>query len=124
MYSIKFPDMFSGVKTNLISDSTATLSNINLLLTSWKTSLFGDPYFGTNLKKYIYEQNNIILKDIIIDDILISLQTFIPQISIKRKDIEITLNRTELFITINCINKIDNQPNMFEIKLNTDEYIK
>ena len=124
MYSIKFPDMFSGAKTNLIEDSTATLSNIKLLLTSWKKSLFGDPYFGTNLKKYIYEQNNIILRDIIIDDIFVSLQTFIPQISLKRSDIKISLNKTEIYATINCINKIDNQPNMFEIKLNTEDYIK
>ena len=124
MYSIKFPDMFDGAKTKLVEGNQATLSNINLLLSSWKTSLFGDPYFGTNLKKYIYEQNNIILRDVIIDDIFVSLQTFIPQIHVTRKDIKINLNKTELYVTINCINKIDNQPNMFEIKLNIEEYIK
>lgn len=121
MYSIAFPDIFSTTNTNLLEDSKATLSNISLLLASWKKSLLGDPYFGTNLKKFIYDQNNIILQDLIIDDILVSLQTFIPQISVTRKDIKITSDRTAIYATINCIYKIDNQPNMFQIKLTSDE---
>lgn len=121
MYSIAFPEMFTTAKTNLVEDNTATLSNIKLLLASWKKSLLGDPYFGTNLKKFIYEQNNIILQDLIIDDIFVSLQTFIPQISLKRKDIKLISDKTDIYATINCIYKVDNQPNMFQIKLTTDE---
>lgn len=121
MYSIKFPDMFSTAKTELIKDSTATLSNIKLLLASWKSSFLGDPYFGTNLKKFIYEQNNIVLRDLIIDDIFLSLQIFIPQISLTRKDITIISDDIDIYATINCIYKIDNQPNTFQIKLTTDE---
>ena len=67
MYSIAFPNMFSTAKTNLVRDVDATMSNMRLLLASWKNSLIGDPYFGTNLKKFIYEQNNIVLRDLIID---------------------------------------------------------
>ena len=36
---------------NPYKDKEATLSNLKLLLGSSKMSLFGDPYYGTNLKK-------------------------------------------------------------------------
>ena len=120
MISINFPDMFNGAQTKLVKDSSATLQNIRLLLESCKGSLLGDPYFGTNLKKYLYEQNNIILRDIIIDELLVALQTFIPQIQLTRKDIKLVSDRSVIYATITCINKIDNQINNFEIKLTTD----
>lgn len=120
MYSIAFPNMLSSAKTNLIKDKEATMSNMKLLLASWKTSLFGDPYFGTNIKTFIYEQNNIILRDIIIDDIYLSLQEFLPQVSLKRSDIKLTLKNQEIYCTITCINKLDSQVNLYEINLTED----
>ena len=120
MYSIAFPNMLSSAKTNLIKDNDATMSNMRLLLASWKTSLFGDPYFGTNIKTFIYEQNNIILKDIIIDDIYLSLQEFLPQVVVNRSDIKLTLKNQEIYCTITCINKLDSQVNLYEINLTED----
>lgn len=120
MYSIEFPKMFDSASTRLVKDSSATLQNIRLLIESCRGSLLGDPYFGSKVKRYIFEQNNIILRDIIIDDILVCLQTFIPQIWITRNDITIKSDRSAIYATINCINKIDNEPNLFEIKLTTD----
>lgn len=121
MYSIKFPDMFSTAKTNLIENHEATLSNVQLLLSTCKKSLFGDPYFGTRIKEFIFDQNNIILHDIIIDNIYNSLRDFIPQIYVTRKDIKVRAENTSVYITINCINKIDNKPDMFNIELMVDE---
>lgn len=121
MYSIDFPNMLSSAKTNLIKDNKATLSNLRLMLASWKTSLFGDPYFGTNVKRLIFEQNNIILREIIIDDIYVSIQDFIPQIFVKRNDITITLKNNQVFCTINCINKLNNEVNLYTINLTEDE---
>ncbi len=120
MYSIAFPDIFSTARTNLVKDADATMSNMKLLLASWKKSLIGDPYFGTNLKKFIHEQNNIVLRDLIIDEIYVSLQIFMPQVYLKRKDITITQDKTDVYATINCINKLDNEVNMYQIKLTTD----
>ena len=120
MYSIAFPNMFDGAQTNLVKDTGATVQNIRLLIESCRGSLLGDPYFGSKIKKYIYEQNNIILRDIIIDDILVLLQTFIPQIHITRKDIKLISNKQEIFANISCINKIDNEADMFQIKLTND----
>ena len=121
MYSIAFPDMFTSSKTNLVKDHEATVSNMRLLLASWKESLFGDPYFGTRLKSFIYEQNNVVLQDLIIDDIYVSLKQFMPQIEINRKDIKIYSDRTTVRATINCINKLDNEVNMYDIELITAE---
>ena len=120
MYSIEFPKMFNSSSTRLVKDSSATLQNIKLLLESCKGELLGDPYFGSRIKRYIYEQNNIILRDIIIDDLLVCLQTFIPQIAVNRKDIVLKSDGTDIYATINCINKIDNEPSLFEIRLTTD----
>ncbi len=120
MKSFNFPDMLSSAKANIIEDREATISNIRLLLASWKTSLFGDPYFGTNLKRYIYEQNDIILRDLIIDDILVSLQQFVPQIVTERKKIKIEQRGRDLYATIDCISKIDSLELSFSIKLNED----
>ncbi len=120
MYSIAFPEMFNTASTKLAKDHEATVSNMRLLLASWKTALIGDPYFGTNLKKFIYEQNNVVLQDLIIDDIYLSLQTFMPQVYVTRKDITIRHDGVDIYTTINCINKLDNQPNMYEINLTTE----
>ena len=47
MYSIAWPNMFSGKGTKLVSDHDATVQNLKLMLLSDRGSLFGDPYFGT-----------------------------------------------------------------------------
>lgn len=120
MKSIAFPNMFNSANTRLVSESEATLQNIKLLLESTRGSLLGDPYFGTKLKRYIYEQNNIILRDIIIDEILVAIQTFIPQVKITRKDIEIISDKSDIIVTINCINKLDSTVNTYQINLTTD----
>lgn len=112
--------MFNSASTRLVKDSSATLQNIRLLLESCRGSLIGDPYFGSKIKRYIYEQNNIILRDIIVDDILVLLQTYIPQISVRRKDIQLVSDMTAIYANISCINKIDNEVNLFQIKLTTD----
>ena len=117
MTSISFPKIFSGTRTLLVEDSTATLQNIKLLLYVCKGELLGDPYFGAKIKTYIYEQNNVILRDIIIDDLLVCLHTFIPQIEVTRKDITISIYKEGIIASINCINKIDGTNNLFEISL-------
>lgn len=121
MYSIAFPDMFNSSGTKLVKDKDATMSNMRLLLASWKNSLFGDPYFGTNIKNFIYEQNNIVLRDLVIDDILVSLQQFMPQLYVQRKDITVTNSGTDVYVNINCINKLDKDVNTYQIKLTSDD---
>ena len=67
MYSANFPNIFSGQKTNLIKDKNAAINNLKLVLSSNKRTLLGDPFFGTELKKYLFDQNDQIIPDIVID---------------------------------------------------------
>lgn len=123
MQSIKFPKMLSSTTANLVSDHEATAQNLVLLLRSDRQSLLGDPYYGTVLKRLLFEQNNIILKDIIIDEIYSSIVTFMPQISLTRNDIQLKIEKDVIYVTISCVNLIDKKPNLYTIKLTeiTDE---
>lgn len=121
MYSIAFPDMFSTATTNIFSDYDATLSNLKLLLMSNKLSLFGDPYFGTNLTKYLFDNNNTVLRDLVIDDIYTNIATFMPQLIVSRNDIKIKQKKTQLFVELTAKNIIDNVNNLYEIQLTTSD---
>lgn len=121
MKSIKFPDMFNSSSTNIVSDFDATQQNLILLLGSEKGELFGDPYYGIRIKRYIYEQNNSILRDIIIDEIYTQIALFMPQLLVKRKDIKIIQNqngkRAQIIATVKATNRIDFTTNLYNIVL-------
>ena len=119
MYSINFPDMVNNTTTNLIKDKEATASNLKILVMSDKTSLFGDPYFGTLLKKYIFEQNNVVLRDLIVDEIYTAIKIFLPQILVTRKDIIVTSNGVDIFARVKCLNLLDYTTNIYNINLTT-----
>lgn len=121
MYSLQFPNMFLNNITNIVEDYDATYSNLRLLLGSNKFSLQGDPYFGTNLKQFIYEQNNTVFRDLLIDEIYIAICTFMPQLHVTRKGIVIKSDQGAVFVTINCINKLNNTTNLYNIKLTDSE---
>lgn len=114
--------MFTSCKARTVKDKEATKQNLRLLLLSWKTSLFGDPYYGTNLKRLLYEQNNIVTHDRIIDDLYTAIIDFMPQILIKREDIKITKEKDVVYITIRCANNIDYTMDTYELKLMSEEY--
>lgn len=120
MYSISFPNMFSSVRTNLVKDKEATASNLWLLLNSDKLTLFGDPYFGTALRKAIFEQNNSILVDMVIDEILVAIQTFMPQVITKRNDISITADDDNIYAHIKCTDLTDYSTNLFDVNLTSN----
>lgn len=121
MYSLAFPNMFKcAYRTEIIKDEDATRSNLKLLLNSERYSLFGDPYYGTALKKMLFEQNSVILKDLIIDEIYTSIITFMPQIKINRKDITITTDDYSVHARIKCVNLIDHTTNLYDINLTED----
>lgn len=117
MQSIAFPKMFGNMYTNTVSDAKATKQNLSLLLLSERTSLFGDPYFGTVLNRIIYEQNTGILADLVIDSLYTSIRQFMPQIYLERKDIKIELKGNQLYATITYRNIIDYQLDSYTIKL-------
>ena len=118
MKSIQFPEMFTRTVTNTVSDYDATLQNLKMLLWSEKGELFGDPYFGTGIKKYLYDQNDVILIDILIDDIYTAITLFMPQIRVDRKDIQLfRSNKGQVTAKIKALNKADFSTDMYNIVL-------
>lgn len=121
MYSIAFPEMLGTTRTKLYKDRDATLSNLKLLLLSFKGNLLGDPYYGTNLHKIIYSNNQQILKDLIIDDIYTAIIEFMPQLRVTREDINIYGHDNHLYASINALNLLNYTTNLYEINLTETE---
>ena len=122
MRSIKFPKMFSTSSTNVWKSSEyvkATTQNTILLLNTSRGELFGDPYFGVLLKRYLFDQNNYILRDAIIDMIYTQLALFIPQIKVRREDINIVQDREKgkLYCEFSGISQIDYTNNTYNLIL-------
>ena len=125
MKSIKFPKMFNTNSTNVWKSTEyleATTQNVKLVLKSPRGELLGDPYFGLMLKQFMFDQNNYILRDQIIDMIYTQLALFIPQVKVKRDDIEIVQDKQKgkLYCNFSGINQIDYQLNTFNLLLFSD----
>lgn len=122
MRSLKFPKMFNTNSTNVWKSSEyieATKQNTMLLLNTTRGELFGDPYFGLMIKKYLFDQNNYILRDAIIDVIYTQLAIFIPQLKVRREDIEIIQDRQKgkLECRFSGTSQIDYTHNTFNLTL-------
>lgn len=122
LYSLAFPNMFSSEKVNIYKDKQATMTNLKLLLSTEVTSLFGDPGYGSNLMQAIYSQNNIILRDLVIDEIYTCIKTYMPQIIVERKNIRVVSENTSLYAEIRAMNAEDYSIDLYKIRLlDTDE---
>lgn len=122
MRSIKFPKMFNTNSTNVWKSTeykSATAQNTLLLLGSERGELFGDPYYGLLLKHFLYDQNNYVLKDQLIDMLYTQIAIFIPQIKIDRKDIEIIQDKQKgkVYCNFKGINQIDYTTNTYNLIL-------
>ena len=122
MRSIHFPHMFNTNSTRVWKSSehlNATKQNIKLVLYSERGELIGDPYFGLMLRHFMFDQNNYILRDQIIDMIYTQLAIFIPQVHVERKDITIFQDRekAKLYCEFSGVNQIDYQWNTYQLVL-------
>ena len=88
-----------------------------MILSSEKLSHFGDPYFGTRLKRALFEQPSHLIVDLMVDEIYTTIITFIPQIFLTRKDIKLTTDGTDLYATINYVYLPDNTSDLYTINL-------
>lgn len=117
MKAISFPKMLKNNSMNIVSDHAATLQNLKLVLGSEKGEFKFDPFFGVRLKRYFFEQNNSILRDILLDEIYEQLSIFMPQLIISRKDITLESDRNCLYINIKARNQVDFQLNSYNLVL-------
>ena len=108
MRSISFPNMFKTTSTIVKTDShDATYQNILLVLGAEKGDFVFDPYFGIRLRRYLFDQNNYILRDVIIDEIYTQLLIFMPQLLINREDITINIERSKMVCNIKVTNRVN-----------------
>ena len=121
MYSLAWPSMFDSRNTHLVQDKEALKSNFKLLLNSERLELFGDPYYGTMLKPIIYQPNNTILADLIVDELLNTIQMYLPQIAVYREDIKVLSNKIDLFAEIRVRYVQDNTTDLYLINLTNNQ---
>lgn len=122
MQSIKFPKIFNTNSTRVWKSDeylAATKQNIILTLSTERGELFCDPYWGLLFKYYLFNQNSLILRDTLADMIYTQLAIFVPQVVVKRSDIEIVQDKEKgiLYCNFRGINQIDYQVNTFNLKL-------
>lgn len=93
--NIQFPfkDSSDGLFVNLNKDTNNAIKSnlIHLLLTN-KGERFYLPDFGTNLKKYIFNQNDNINLNEIRDEINISVSKYMPNLKVTNLSVEFTEN--------------------------------
>lgn len=121
MYSFDFPSMLNSNTAKLVKNKDAVRSNVLLLLQSEKKTLLGDPFFGSRLKRMLFEQSNSLIADLVIDEIYTTLTTFIPQIYLTRKDIELLSDRNDIYVTVKYIYLLDNTQDLYTISLTSDD---
>lgn len=100
--SIKHPNTFSisQGKTLLVTEINAINQSIGLILSTAKGELFGDPNFGCNLYKYIYDYEGSTLENLIKDEIVSSLNDQEPRIFVDKENISISYEGTNVIINI------------------------
>jgi hypothetical protein len=118
--------MFSSSHTNVWLEADykkATSQNLKLALLSLRGELLGDPYFGMLLKRFMFDQNNYMTRDLLSDMIYTQIAIFIPQLKVTRKDITIlpSKRKGQLICKICGINQIDFQPETHELLLFINE---
>ena len=121
MNAVRFPKMFNLNKTAIIKDKEATEQNLKSLLASFKKTLLGDPYFGSNLQKLLFEHNNVILQDLVIDDVYSVINTYMSQIRVVRNNITVTSDGNSVIINIRAQNLLDYTFSEYSLNLLTVE---
>ena len=121
MKSIAFPRMFTSSSTQLVSDREASAQNLRLLLCSERGDFADDPEFGVRLKRFIFEQNDYVLQDVLIDEIYTKIAIFMPQLRVSREDIRFVRQRATLYVNIQALNRLDFTTDMYSIALLTED---
>ena len=117
MNAIRFPNIFNSNKAAIVRDKEATYQNLRTLLLSGKLTLFGDPYFGSNLRRLLYENNNVILQDLVIDDIFTVINTYMPQVRVLRDNIRVTSDGNRVIVNIYAQNLLDYSFDEYSVQL-------
>lgn len=100
---IKLPSMLQLSSSDVIttdSNDDYIGTNLKLLLLTAKGELFGDPSYGTHIKKYLFDINNSATQDLIKEEIISAVTLYMPMISIARTDVTFIVDGTKLSINL------------------------
>ena len=118
MYSISFPDIFNGSKVNLNKDYDAIKVNLKSLLMSNRMGLYGDPYYGVNLKQILWDQAaKPVVVNLLKDEIFNAIYSYMPQIKIKKDDIAVTVDGNTVYASIDVSVDETIPSNLFKIQI-------
>ena len=120
MYSFSWPNMFNSVNSNLLKDKDAIKSNLILLINCELQEMFGDPTFGTSLKKLLFEPATSFVADQLKDNLVDAIRTFIPQIYVPREAIVLKQLGTDIIAQLTITYKLDNTSDLYYINLTTN----
>lgn len=106
--TFNFPDMLGAKTSNIITDfNSATILNIINLLSSEQGEFIYDPFYGLALKRKLFDPNDTVMVNNLIDDIVLQINTFIPQVSINRNDIVIDqTTRGKTYLRLKFMSKV------------------
>ena len=124
--SIKHPKCFNVYsKTTQTSDDyldSIQQSLRNLLLSS-KGELLGDPNYGTDIMKLMYDNNNLELNYALKKDIVNQINIYEKRVYITQDNITFINDRTKIYMTIKFLIKRTDEVFDMEILLrNTETY--
>lgn len=97
--------------------NNATKQNLKLLVLSEAGDFFGDPEFGLRLKRYMHNQNDYVLRDLLVDELYEKLSIFMPQLIVNRKEIKIVQERNSLHASFRATNRWDFTTDMYNLNL-------
>lgn len=123
MYSIAFPDIFNGSKVNLNKDFDAIKVNLKSLLMSNRGGLYGDPYYGLNMKEVLWRQAAYkpVVEELLKDEIFGAIYSYMPQVQITRDDIDIKVQGNVVQASINVKADSTIPSNLFNIQILLDD---
>ena len=100
--SITHPKMFSLINGNTETDSLDISINrsIALILLTAKGEVFGNPDFGSDIRKFLFQNYTDSMRDLLIDEIVESISNWEDRIVMNRSDISIEQDDLALKIHI------------------------
>ncbi len=97
--SIKFPYLFNG-DTQLDVNFDSINRSISLILLTGKGELFGNPNYGSDIKRYQFMEITPEIKNLLADEIVNSIRQFENRVEITNNDIIIKQINDKLSINI------------------------
>ena len=122
MYSIAFPKIFNGSKVNLNKDYDAVKVNLKSLLMSNRKGLYGDPYYGVNLKQVLWHQAaKPVVVELLKDEMSNAIYSYMPQAKVTKDDIDVEVDGNTVYASIDVSLDSTIPSDLFKIKILLDD---